>query len=138
KNSKVKALIFTHLLYRHWNAYKEGKRTHLFILSAGNVTPPAGATNLNYIETLPRDLTPGDYDAPVFSLGGQDDYAFSPDGKEICYASNHDPDPASSTNNDLWIVPVTRGQAKNITAENKAADNTPLYSPDDKYIAYRA
>src|SRR5205823_10653443 len=27
KNSKVKALIFTHLLYRHWNAYKEGKRT---------------------------------------------------------------------------------------------------------------
>src|SRR5437764_1009344 len=32
KNSKVKALIFTHLLYRHWNAYKEGKRTHLFVL----------------------------------------------------------------------------------------------------------
>jgi dipeptidyl aminopeptidase/acylaminoacyl peptidase len=27
---------------------------------------------------------------------------------------------------------------KDITAENKAADNTPLYSPDGKYIAYRA
>ncbi|MGH9515606.1 MAG: prolyl oligopeptidase family serine peptidase [Terriglobales bacterium] len=148
KNSKIKALIFTHLLYRHWNAYKEGKRTHLFAISAGNVPPPAGATNLNYITIVPRDLTPGDYDAPVFSLGGQDDYAFSPDGQEICYASNHDPEPAISTNNDLFTVPVNfpadatskhvSAATKDITAENKAADNTPLYSPDGKYIAYRA
>jgi dipeptidyl aminopeptidase/acylaminoacyl peptidase len=148
KNSKVKALIFTHLLYRHWNAYKEGKRTHLFILSAENTAPPAGATNLNYVEALPRDLTPGDYDAPVFSVGGQDDYAFSPDGQEICFASNHDPEPAISTNNDLFTVPVNLpadansalvlAATKDITTENKAADNTPLYSPDGKYIAYRA
>ena len=122
--SKVKAQIFTHLLYRHWNAYKEGKRSHLLIVSVDG-----GAT---------RDLTPGDYDAPVFSLGGQDDYTFSPDGKEICYASNHDPEPAISTNNDLWIVSVNGGEAKNITGENKASDTTPLYSPDGKYIAYRA
>src|SRR5579862_7692775 len=33
EQSKVKAQIFTHLLYRHWNAYKEGKRTHLFVVS---------------------------------------------------------------------------------------------------------
>jgi dipeptidyl aminopeptidase/acylaminoacyl peptidase len=86
----------------------------------------------------PRDLTPGDYDAPVFSLGGQDDYAFSPDGQEVCYASNHDKNPAASTNNDLWIVPVTGGPAKNITADNPASDSSPLYSPDGRYIAYRA
>ncbi|MFZ0285658.1 MAG: S9 family peptidase, partial [Terriglobales bacterium] len=84
------------------------------------------------------DLTPGDYDAPVFSLGGQDDYAFSPDGQEICYTSNHDKNPAASTNNDLWIVSVNGGAAKNITADNPASDSTPLYSPDGKYIAYRA
>jgi dipeptidyl aminopeptidase/acylaminoacyl peptidase len=88
--------------------------------------------------SLPRDLTPGDYDAPVFSLGGQDNYAFSPDGQEICYTSNHDKNPAASTNNDLWIVPVTGGPAKNITADNPASDSTPLYSPDGRYIAYRA
>ncbi|HTC46205.1 MAG TPA: S9 family peptidase [Candidatus Aquilonibacter sp.] len=129
EQSKVKAQIFTHLLYRHWNAYKEGKRTHIFVTRSQFSTG---------IGALPIDLTPGDYDAPVFSLGGQDDYAFSPDGKEVCYTSNHDKNPAASTNNDLWIVPVTGGEAKNITADNPASDTSPLYSPDGRYIAYRA
>src|SRR5579864_2833784 len=148
KQSKVKALIFTHLLFRHWNAYKEGKRTHLFLIDATSMPEfRKGQGNVGMYETF-RDLTPGDYDAPVFSLGGQDDYAFSPDGQEICYASNHDPEPAISTNNDLFTVPVNFpadapasqvvAATKDITAENKAADNTPLYSPDGKYIAYRA
>jgi dipeptidyl aminopeptidase/acylaminoacyl peptidase len=137
EQSKVKAQIFEHLLYRHWNAYKEGKRTHIFVVSR-EMPPTVHERNSPPGDTLPRDLTPGDYDAPVFSLGGQDDYAFSPDGQEICYTSNHGKNEAASTNNDLWIAPVTGGPAKNITAENPASDSTPLYSPDGKYIAYRA
>jgi dipeptidyl aminopeptidase/acylaminoacyl peptidase len=136
-DSKVQAMIFEHLLYRHWNGYKESKRSHLFVI------PTNGPTFMQsysgpLIDEHPRDLTPGDFDAPPFSLGGQDNYAFSPDGKELCYTSNHDEVGATSTNNDLWIVPVTGGTAENITAENKASDSTPLYSPDGKYIAYRA
>ncbi len=170
EKSPVKALIFTHLLYRHWNAYKEGKRTHLFVVpayvgTAASAVQPGAAGQLSEGDqncrasldrtagggcphVVPRDLTPGDYDAPVFSLGGQDDYAFSPDGQELCYASNHDAMPADSTNNDLFTVPVnfpeeaTAAQViaatKDITAENKASDETPLYSPDGRYIAYRA
>ena len=156
EKSKVKAQIFDHLLYRHWNAYKEGKRSHIFVVGLTAGVPP----RLTVEGT--RDLTPGDYDAPVFSLGGQDNYAFSPGGQEICYTSNHDKNPAASTNNDLWIVPVNSGggigsgkgigsgsgergsvrlaspPAKNITADNPASDSTPLYSPDGRYIAYRA
>jgi dipeptidyl aminopeptidase/acylaminoacyl peptidase len=156
KNSKVKALVFDNLLYRHWNTYKEGKRTHLLlanIRSAGAPkcvnAPGQPCSNRQYFATSYRDLTPGDYDAPVFSLGGQDDYAFSPDGQEICYTSNHDKNPAASTNNDLWIVSLkdlpidptpsqVLAQTKNITADNPASDSTPLYSPDGRYIAYRA
>ena len=137
EQSKVKAQIFTHLLYRHWSAYKEGKRTHIFVVSR-NLPPIVPDANVPPVDTQPRDLTPGDYDSPVFSLGGQDDYAFSPDGQEICYTSNHDKNPAASTNNDLWIVPIGGGAAKNITADNPASDSTPLYSPDGRYIAYRA
>jgi Tol biopolymer transport system component len=134
EKSQVKALIFDRLLYRHWNAYKGGMRSHLFVV------PVEGGT--------PRDLTPGDYDSPVFSLGGQDNYAFSPDGQEVCYTSNHDKVEATSTNNDLWTVPVSwppnptpadvLAKTKNITTDNPASDSTPLYSPDGKYIAYRA
>ncbi len=134
EKSKVKALIFDHLLYRHWNAYRDGKRTHIFVRRI--ITPDE--TNVRILGSGVTDLTPGDYDAPVFSLGGQDDYAFSPDGQEICYTSNHDKNPAASTNNDLWIVPVSGGPAKNITADNPASDSSPLYSPDGRYIAYRA
>jgi dipeptidyl aminopeptidase/acylaminoacyl peptidase len=152
EQSKVKVLIFDHLLYRHWNAFKESRRSHLFVVSAPiwidpNPKPGRSMVTIDQ-DSTPRDLTPGDFDAPVFSLGGQDDYAFSPDGQEICYASNHDKNPAASTNNDLWIVPVNGGtgaspvqvlaQAKNITAENPASDTSPLYSPDGRYIAYRA
>jgi dipeptidyl aminopeptidase/acylaminoacyl peptidase len=138
EKSKVKALIFDRLLYRHWNAYKEGKRTHIFVVPDVLASARSGAPGSGIAPPPPRDLTPGDFDAPVFSLGGQDNYAFSPDGQEVCYTSNHDKVEAASTNNDLWIVPVTGGAAKNITSDNPASDSTPLYSPDGKYIAYRA
>ena len=121
--SKVKAKIFTELLFRHWTAFRDGKYSHLFVVSAEG--GPA------------RDITPGNYDTPPFSLGGQDDYAWSPDSKEITYTSNHDPVPAASTNNDLWTVDLATGKTKQLTT-NKGSDNAPLYSPDGKYIAYRA
>jgi dipeptidyl aminopeptidase/acylaminoacyl peptidase len=124
--SKVKAKIFTQLMFRHWTSYFDGKYSHLFLVSAdGGVA---------------RDLTPGAHDVPPFSLGGQDQYAFSPDGKEIAYTSNIDEVQATSTNSDIFIVSttgVTGGAEKKITT-NPGSDSTPLYSPDGKYIAYRS
>jgi dipeptidyl aminopeptidase/acylaminoacyl peptidase len=57
KKSKVKAKIFTKLFYRHWNAFTEFKRSHLFVIPAGDT--PAGPTGKM---PVPRDLTPGDHD----------------------------------------------------------------------------
>ncbi len=124
EESKVKAHIATKLLFRHWTAWKDGKRTHLFIVPIDGSEPP-------------RDLTPGDFDTPPFSPGGPDDYAFSPDGEEVCFTSNHDPHEERSTNMDLFVVNVATGETKKITT-NPAYDGSPQYSPDGKYIAYRA
>ncbi|HKP14277.1 MAG TPA: S9 family peptidase, partial [Blastocatellia bacterium] len=95
--SKVKAKVTERLLYRHWTAWKEGKRNHVFVASA-----ETGEA---------RDLTPGDFDAPPFSLGGMTDYAFSPDSKELAFARNTDKDESRSTNGDIFIVPVAGGEA---------------------------
>lgn len=123
KNNKVKARIYTSLLFRHWSSWQGARRSHLFVV------PIDGGR--------PKDLTPGARDVPPFSLGGPDDYAISPDGKEVCYAAVSDETPAISTNSDLYVVPIEGGEAKKITV-NPAADNSPSYSRDGKFIAYRA
>src|SRR5947209_4628755 len=96
KKSKVKAKIFTKLFYRHWNAFTEFKRSHLFVIRAdanptggrSSATPGADSQELAPPNHEPRDLTPGDHDAPPFHLGGQDMYAISPDRQELAYTSN--------------------------------------------------
>ncbi len=123
--SKVKARVLDDLLFRHWDEWREGKYTHLFIVSAQGGKP--------------RDLTPGPYDSPTFFLGAPDGYAISPDGSEVCFTSNRTGrtgHPAWTTNNDLYLVPTSGGEAKNITKNNPGSDASPQYSPDGRYIAY--
>jgi dipeptidyl aminopeptidase/acylaminoacyl peptidase len=123
KASKVKARIYTSLLYRHWNEWQGARRKHIFVV------PVDGG--------VARDLTPGTRDVPPFSLGGPDDYAVSPDGAELCFVMNPDPELAVSTNSELYVVPLAGGQPRKITT-NVGADNSPQYSPDGKSIAWRA
>jgi dipeptidyl aminopeptidase/acylaminoacyl peptidase len=125
EKNKVKAHVAEQLLYRHWTHWNEGKRSHLFV-----VPVDAGSA--------PRDLTPGaNYDVPPDERGGPEDINFSPDGKEICFTAVTDKVEAISTNGDLFIVPVSGGEAKRITTQ-PGFDGNPVYSPDGKYIAYHA
>jgi dipeptidyl aminopeptidase/acylaminoacyl peptidase len=124
RKSKVKAKIFTRLFYRHWKDFTEFKRSHLIVVSADGSAPG-------------RDLTPGDHDVPPFSLGGADMYDISPDGQEVAYTSNIDEVEATSTNNEIFLVPIGGGTAKKIST-SPGSDSIPRYSPDGKSIAWRS
>ncbi len=124
ENDPVKARIFERLLYRHWTAWDDGRRSHLFSLSLAG-------------EAEPIDLTPGTLDVPPFSLGGPDGYDISPDGQEVCYELKAGLEQERSTNIDLWTVPIQGGRPTQVT-RNPAADVSPAYSPDGRFLAYRA
>jgi len=123
--SKVKGRTFDTLFFRYFNVWRDGTRSHVFVI------PADGGKAV--------DVTPGDYDAPPMDLGGNPDYAFSPDGREIAFVRNVDPalKKGLGTNNDVFVTPVEGGPITAVTT-SKANDNSPRYSPDGKFLAYKA
>jgi dipeptidyl aminopeptidase/acylaminoacyl peptidase len=89
----------------------------------------------------PRNLTPGDRDAvPTSStFGSGDEFAFSPDGRELAYTATPTParEEAWKTDHDVWIVSLASGARRQVTT-NPAADGCPRFSPDGRWLAYRA
>lgn len=138
KTNKVKASIFTELMYRHWDEWREGKVSQLFLFDI------KGKSFL--------DVTIDNrHDIPPLALGSSNDFNFSPDGQEITFAMNIDLFIPSSTNNDIFILdlnkiesnvktlnrpsvnsPLTEGKISKSTGN----DNQPVYSPGGKYIAF--
>ena len=120
----VKAHKITRLLYRHWSEWREDIRHHIFVSDVSS-----GAT---------RDVTAGDFDSPPYFY---EDAAlsFSPDGSQLAFVSNREGNDVESwtTNHDVWIVPVTGGQARRL-APNKAADVQPQWTPDGRQIVVRS
>jgi dipeptidyl aminopeptidase/acylaminoacyl peptidase len=129
-SNTMKGVVFERLLYRHWDSWTDFKRMHLIVM-------PVNAG----VEATPRDLTPGDRDAvpnsSTFSAG--DDFAWSPDGKELAYTATPLPqrEEAWTTNHDIFTVNLASLERKQITT-SPAADAYPRYSPDGKTIAFRA
>ena len=122
--TQVKARISDRLFTRHWTEWKDGRRSHVFLV------PAAGGA--------PRDLTPLEGDWPTFRLGGADDYVVSPDGSQLVVSHKPAEREAWSTNSDLVSLPLPGGEAHNLTAANRGDDAQPRYSPDGRLLAWLA
>jgi dipeptidyl aminopeptidase/acylaminoacyl peptidase len=124
EENKVKAHVASALMYRHWSAWDDGTRSHLFVVR------PDGSDE--------RDLTTGaKYDVPPGPFGGSEGYAFSGDGREVAYtAKDQALADAWTTDVNVYTVPAAGGSPTVITASNKGADQNPVYSADGKWILY--
>ncbi len=125
KESKVKAEIFTELMYRHWDDWRGPKISHLFLFNLKDKT--YSDLNLN-----------SKFDVPPLALGSSKDFAFSPTGTEVAFSMNEDEFLATSTNNDIFILDITelKNNSYKKISLGSGNDNHPVYSPDGNYLAY--
>lgn len=121
EDGAIQAYLADELLFRHWTGYDEGKYSHLIMKEME--------------KDQMKDLTPGKYHSPIFSLGGVG-FNFSHDDSHIAFVSNREKDQASTTNADVWLLNLNSNSLQNLTEQNKAWDGSPVFSPDGKYLAY--
>ncbi len=127
ENAKSSGIIYDKIFTRHWDTWKDGRRSHLFVMPADGGEPV--------------DLMPAfDADTPSKPFGGPDEITFTPDGKQLIFTCrNVGSEEPWSTDFDLYIVPVDGSQAPQcLTVVNDAWDTAPCFSPDGKNLAYLA
>ncbi|QYM79162.1 S9 family peptidase [Horticoccus luteus] len=133
----VKARVFTRLPYRQGDTWDDGRRRHLFVMPMQQ----GGAT------AEPRDMTPGDHNAvadvgagageDLFPAG--DGFTFSPDGEELIYATAAESLRGETAGGDGDLVAVNlRTGERRLVAKTSANGGAPRFSPDGKWLAYRA
>jgi len=118
---------FNTLMYRHWMDYRDAKQiAHLFVVKADG-------------SAAPKDVTAGwKFDIPnAAGVDAGDGYAWSPDSQHLAFSSHPEFTKGISTNGEVYEVPVAGGTPKQLS-HNLAMDNTPRYSPDGKYLSWRA
>jgi dipeptidyl aminopeptidase/acylaminoacyl peptidase len=129
-HSAATGALHTQLFIRHWDSWSDGRRSQLFSMALNDSGVAQGS---------PINLSGGLGDVPGKPFGGREDYAFSADGAQVAFSVRAMAGEAWSTNFDVYQIPA-EGAAlpKNLTADNKAWDGQPAFSPDGSLLAYVA
>mgnify|MGYP005845514513 CR=1 FL=1 len=129
--SQATGRTYDQLFVRHWDTWWDGRRNMLFTVALGSDGTAAGA---------PVSLSGAlDANVPSTPFGGSEEYAFSPDGARIAFTARvAGREEAWSTNLDIYEVDALGGTPRNLTPGNLATDTGPVYSPDGRYLAWKA
>lgn len=117
---KSNAYIFDNLNYRHWDTWEDGKFEHVFV--APLVNGKSGDA---------KDIMSGEaYDCPQKPFGGDEDYIWHPDSKQVVYVTKkkYGKFYATSTNTDLYLYNVQTGTTSNLTEGMMGYDIAPEYN----------
>lgn len=118
--AKSSGRTYERIFVRHWDTWSDGTRSHLF-------TAPLGPERT---ALTPIDVSKGfDADIPGKPFGGDEDFAFSPDGRTLVFSARiAGATEPWSTNFDLFQVPADGSAAAvNLTASNPAWDAQPVF-----------
>ncbi len=119
---KSNVYIFDNLNYRHWDTYEDGKFSHVMLLPLLSGKP-------DYSKAV--DLMKGEpYDCPQKPSGGDEDYVWNPNGKEVVYCTKklYGTAYAISTNTDLYAYNIETGTTKNLTEGMPGYDINPQFN----------
>ncbi|UCE07523.1 MAG: S9 family peptidase [bacterium] len=124
---KSTGVIYDRIFIRHWDTWKDGRRSHLFVMPIKGGDP---------VDVMP-DM---DADSPSKPFGGPEEITFTPDGKGIVFtARDVGKEEPWSTDFDLYYAPLDGSvPPKCLTEQNQAWDTLPVFSPDGKTLAYLA
>ncbi len=127
EKKKASGRIYEHIFVRHWDTWKDGRRSHLFVM------PTAGGDVVDVMRGM-------DADTPSKPFGGPEEITFTPDSKGIVFSARDvGAEEPWSTDFDLYLAPVDGSEPpKCLTEKNEAWDTNPVFSPDGKTLAYLA
>ncbi len=124
---KASGLIYDKIFVRHWDSWKDGRRSHVFVM------PIEGGDCRDVMGDM-------DADCPSKPFGGPEEIAFAPEGVGLVFtARDAGREEPWSTNFDLYLVSLDGSSPpKKLTTANPAWDTYPLFSPDGRTLAYLA